>query len=620
MEKIFFCFFLCLGSFQLFAQKPQAYEQYLMGVENYEKGRYKIALDLFLEAEELGVQTNALYNYLGICYYHFSDYKMALLNYNKAIRLEPNDYAAISNKCNAYYGLKEYKAAKEIANQLIKKKQFRETAYNTLGNILYDSKQYLQAIENYRKAIYYDGQQACSYYNIGNAFFQLKMYDTALVYHLQSREINPNDLKNLNNISMCYSNTKRMQESLEMSRHIISIDSTYYAPYAEIGYVLMDNPNFNPNEVIPYLLKAIELAPDIVYYSYNNLGNIYVKMGLHDKALIAYNNAIRINPYNVKSYSGRADIYRDSMQFDKAIADFMMAIKIDSNYNYPNMSLGGIMLRLNQHEQSEAYYKRYIELSADKRDAYRIMYNAKAYNQSLVGQYDSCLKYTALSLALEPKYAYAWNNRGFALAKTGKIDSAFICLNYSQKIDPYNSYVYHNRAFAYAINNEPEKACEELRLAKQMHFPVQIDPLLLELNARNCHFDFNSKKDTIITNMQRVYSNLDGLQKVLETTLRPVESNFAESNVVMEKTDLFQNVYPNPALTDFAIQLKVKLDKPAQLQVMSMNASFQKTITLQEGLKYTQSISCVDWPNGTYVLILSVDGKQMGIGKVVVLH
>ena len=55
-------------------------------------------------------------------------------------------------------------------------------------------------------------------------------------------------------------------------------------------------------------------------------GNLLRDKGDFDGAIAAYTEAIRLNPQNAQSYSGRGLAYLRKGEWDKAIADFTEAI------------------------------------------------------------------------------------------------------------------------------------------------------------------------------------------------------------------------------------------------------------------------------------------------------
>ena len=66
--------------------------------------------------------------------------------------------------------------------------------------------------------------------------------------------------------------------------------------------------------------------------AYYNQGNAANHLKKYDKAIADYSEAIRLNPQFDLAYCGRGASYNNLRKFDKAIADFTVAIRLRPNY------------------------------------------------------------------------------------------------------------------------------------------------------------------------------------------------------------------------------------------------------------------------------------------------
>jgi hypothetical protein len=113
---------------------------------------------------------------------------------------------------------------------------------------------------------------------------------------------------------------------------------------------------------------------------------------------------------------------------------------------------------------------------------------------------------------------------------------------------------------------------------------------------------------------------VEAQQKVVSGSPTLEKATQSESNLHAEKLDWVQQIYPNPASHEFSLQMKFKLEKPMQMQVLGMGGSVNKVIQITETGKQVYTFNCSDWPNGTYILLLQTEGKHVGIAKVAVQH
>ena len=120
--------------------------------------------------------------------------------------------------------------------------------------------------------------------------------------------------------------------------------------------------------------------------AYYNRGIAYEKKGEYDRAIADYDTAIKLNPKNATAYNNRGIAYSKKGEYDRAIADYDTAIKLNPNYAMTYSNRG-------------------------------VAYDGK-------GQYDRAIADYDMAIKLNPKYARAYNNRGNAYEKKGDRDKA----------------------------------------------------------------------------------------------------------------------------------------------------------------------------------------------------
>ncbi|MBC7384492.1 MAG: tetratricopeptide repeat protein [Bacteroidia bacterium] len=617
---------LCSAINTLKAQYRSGYDYYYAGLDMLNLHNYAATILMMDSAEAGGVDLFDLYNHRGMSYYNLGQYQLALDNYNAILKKTARYKSASVNAANAYYKLSNLIMAEKIAMDLIYQKVLDEYAYNIIGNINYSKKQYKLAIDNYSIAMQLDSQLSSPYYNCGITYYELKQYDSSIYYHQIARILTPDDTENLYGLALALSSVKRTDESLKICYEILSRDSLHYKSYAEIGYNLMQEPNYNPDIVSPFLQKAITMQPQNTGYAFNNLGDVYLRKGLYEQALISYNKAIQSNANNPEAYSGRGDVYRDSAKYENAIHDYMIALYLDPENSNASLALGGMMLRMNRSAESDNYYNRYKELTPNKEYASKMMNNARGYNELLTGQYEKALQSTSLALSIDPDYAFALNNKGMAFARLKFYDSAFYYLNRSVFIDPYNSFVYHNRAYVYAKTGNTDMACKDLKRLSEMNYPLRIDAALFVLNQKKCKYNFSNRTDTMLVKFDDVLIAVKRDIVIIEEGRKnngfatSTKNLAASANVNFEKLDVIQLIAPNPATDEFTLQLKGRFGKPFMVNIVGMNGQSYRQYNFSELQKSSFNISCREWPVGTYVILLTAENKEIGRSRIAVIR
>jgi tetratricopeptide (TPR) repeat protein len=145
---------------------------------------------------------------------------------------------------------------------------------------------------------------------------------------------------------------------------------------------------------------------------YYQQGNVWSEKKEFDRAIADYDQAIKLDPKYIDAYNNRGLAWNEKKEYDRAIADLDQAIKFDPNY-------------------AKAYYNRGVS------------WNGK-------GEYDRAIADCDRAIKLAPKYTKAYSNRGFAWRNKKQYDRAIADYNEAIKIDPKFAAAYSNLAWLQA--------------------------------------------------------------------------------------------------------------------------------------------------------------------------
>ena len=76
--------------------------------------------------------------------------------------------------------------------------------------------------------------------------------------------------------------------------------------------------------------------------------------GEHDKAIVEYSEAIRLDPRSVLAYNGRGVAWAKQGQYDKAMTDFDEAVRINPNFAYTYNSRGAVWASKREYDKAIA--------------------------------------------------------------------------------------------------------------------------------------------------------------------------------------------------------------------------------------------------------------------------
>jgi tetratricopeptide (TPR) repeat protein len=202
-------------------------------------------------------------------------------------------------------------------------------------------------------------------------------------------------------------------------------------------------------------------------------------------AIVAYTEAIRLNPKYAEAYNRRGIVYVNLGDKQAAIDDFTQAIKINPNYDKAYNNRGNVRSDL-----------------GDK--------------QAAIQDYNQALK-------INPNYANAYNNRGNVRYDLGDKQAAIDDFTQAIKINPNYDKAYNNRGSVRDDLGDKQGAIDDYNLA------IKINPNDAEAynNRGNVHYELGDKQGAIddfqqAANLFQQQGNTEGYQKVLEV-LRKIQ-------------------------------------------------------------------------------------------------
>jgi tetratricopeptide (TPR) repeat protein len=146
------------------------------------------------------------------------------------------------------------------------------------------------------------------------------------------------------------------------------------------------------------LIESGKLTGKNLAFAFNNRGNAYLNKKDYDRAIANYSDAIRLDPSYAVAFRNRGLTYRYKKDHDRAIADYSDAVRLDPKY-------AGA-------------------------------YNDRCFYRAIIGQLQQALADCNESLRIRPNDANTLDSRGFAHLKLGEYDQAIADYNAALKRNP----------------------------------------------------------------------------------------------------------------------------------------------------------------------------------------
>jgi len=165
------------------------------------------------------------------------------------------------------------------------------------------------------------------------------------------------------------------------------------------------------------------------------------------------------------SYVNRGSRYAGKEDYDRAIADYTEAIRLDPKLDYAFFRRARAYAQKKEHDRAITDYSQAIRLNPKRVPAY--VRRGYAYHSK--GDYDRAIADYDLAIGINPSYVPAYHNRGFAHFAKGEHDRAIA--DYTEAIQLNQQYApsYRNRGIAYLYSGSSRaKARADLEMATQL--------------------------------------------------------------------------------------------------------------------------------------------------------
>jgi len=184
----------------------------------------------------------------------------------------------------------------------------------------------------------------------------------------------------------------------------------------------------------------------------------------NQEAMAAFDKAIEINPDNARAYAGRAAIFTDWGQHEKALKESEQAVKLDPNLAWGWNTRGVAHANLRHNRQALNDFNKALELFP--RYAWAYANRSRVYLQ--LKNYPPALEDAERAVEYDPNLAQAHFRKGRALAALDRMAEAIGSFDTAIELDPAFAWSYVRRGYARLKMGEKQRALDDMKKAASL--------------------------------------------------------------------------------------------------------------------------------------------------------
>ena len=333
----------------------QAFKQ---GMDHYNKGQLKPALNLFSKIIQAAPQHAHAHQMIGLIAFQTAQYEPAvnavtqalklqpdnvsfLVNFievlrkagklteavavgKRTIRLDPNNAAAHSNLGLVYYDLENLDEAKASQQRAVALNPEFCPALNNLGSIARDNGDQAEAIAYYQQTLKADPNYSEGANNLTAALIEAERYAEAEALTIERHKMNPRDPELLRNIGRLHMVAHKLDEAEAAFRNAIALNETKADSYIGLAQVLYEKNH--PQLALVEAETALRMDPESAM-AHHMIAMTKANMGDIDAGFAYYRKALALNPTLTASQIALGHLMMEQGDFKAAKATFEDAEK-----------------------------------------------------------------------------------------------------------------------------------------------------------------------------------------------------------------------------------------------------------------------------------------------------
>jgi tetratricopeptide (TPR) repeat protein len=285
------------------------------------------AIEAYKRALERDTNDAGAHNGLGLAYEAQNKYEPALAEYDRVVELSAESPIGYQNRGNVYLALQRYEAALADFRRVAELDSASSLGPRRLGDVYQAKGDPEKAIASYQDALARDVNDADAHNGLGLAYEALRRYPEALAAYQRVVALLPGNAAGLANRGDTYLAMGDYAAALEDFRRVMEL-----APESSFGYRRSGDVEVsrgNPKKALEWYEQALTRDKDDADV-HNGLGIAQEGLGNLREALRHYEDASRLRPEPL-FLNNRGSVLVSLLAYDRAVDAYEAAIRLDEN-------------------------------------------------------------------------------------------------------------------------------------------------------------------------------------------------------------------------------------------------------------------------------------------------
>ncbi|NLV19293.1 MAG: tetratricopeptide repeat protein [Bacteroidetes bacterium] len=270
---------------------------------------------------------------------------------------------------------------------------------------------------------------------------------------------------------------------------------------------VLQNLNYY-EQLIPYMLRLIELEPDFKAHLYD-LAYAYEKVENYEYSIVYYLKYLEEEPFSDSAWYNLGIIYNKTEREEKALEAYDFALAINAQNSFALFNKGNILSNLGRYKEAIEVYHEYLENEPDSFEA--MTYLGECYEKAK--DYVLARKYYQDAIELAPEFADPWFGLGIIEMNSGNVSDSLIFFRKAVKLDDENPEYWYLLGKSHYIQGELKTAMSCFREA--LKIDIYCDEVWSVLGGIILKENLASKAIPYLEHAYQITGNIPGINYLL---------------------------------------------------------------------------------------------------------